>query len=189
MAHTKAFVSAKIAASADKVWDVLGGFNNLPAIMPKVIATSVLDRPGVVRTLTIKGASGKLHERLLKYDAKHRVQVYEVIDTPRNLVPFTDYTATIRVRQSASRSSTIEWSSRFKPKKGVTVAEARAFAHNVYETGIEGTKKKLGLATRKKKTAAKAKAKPTAKAKVKAKAKAKKKTSKTGARKPRAKKG
>jgi hypothetical protein len=183
MAHTKAFVSAKIAASADKVWDVLGGFNNLPAIMPKVIATSVLDRSGVVRTLTIKGASGKLHERLLKYDAKHRVQVYEVIDTPRNLVPFTDYTATIRVKQSASRSSTIEWSSRFKPKKGVTAAEARAFAHNVYETGIEGTKKKLGLATRKQKTATKAKAKPTAKAK------ATKKTSKTGARKTRAKKG
>jgi hypothetical protein len=183
MAHTKAYVSAKIAASADKVWDVLGGFNNLPAIMPKVIAKSELDRPGVVRTLTIKGASGKIHERLLKYDAKNYIQEYRVLDTPKNMVPFTDYTATIRVKQSSSRSSTIEWSSRFKPKKGVTEDEARAFAHNVYETGIEGTKKKLGLAKRKQKTAAKAEAKPTAKAK------AKKKTSKTTVRRTRAKKG
>ena len=149
MAFCRARVVAKIGASADKVWSELGAFNNLPALLPDVIASSKLDAKGVVRELKIKGQKGTLHERLLKYDSKTRIQSYEIIDEPNNMVPFTSYTAVIKVKPSSARSCTVEWSSRFEPKAGSSAAECRAFAHGVYEAGIGGTKALLGLKRKK----------------------------------------
>lgn len=148
MAVTRAKVVAKVGAAADRVWNEIAPFNNLTAIMPDAISKSTLDDKGVVRALKIRGRRGTLYERLLKYDSTTRVTRYEIIDDPDDLVPFTDYTATIRVKPASVRSCTVEWSSRFVPKSGQTKAECVEFAEGIYNAGIEGTKQVLGLRKR-----------------------------------------
>ena len=148
MAVTRAKVVAKVGASADRVWNEIAPFNNLPAIMGGVVSKSTLDRKGVVRALKIKGQRGTLYERLLKYDSATRAMSYDIIDDPDDLVPFIDYTATIRVKPASRRSCTVEWSSRFVPKRGHTKAECVEFVEAIYNGGIEGTKAVLGLGKR-----------------------------------------
>ena len=148
MAVTRAKVVAKVDASADRVWNEIAPFNNLPAIMGGTVSKSTLDSKGVVRALKIKGRRGTLYERLLKYDSATRVMSYDIIDDPDDLVPFTDYTATIRVKPASSRSCTVEWSSRFVPKPDHTKAECVEFVEAIYNGGIDGTRTVLGLGGR-----------------------------------------
>jgi hypothetical protein len=173
MAYSRASVSAKIGAPADDVWQHVGSFANLKAIGQGVITSCDVDKTGTIRKLRVKGVKGVITERLIKYDSQTRSQIYCIIDKPNNIVPFVNYTATIKVKPATARSCSIEWSSRFEPKKGETAKDCQAFALGVYDTGIGGVKKRLGLTKPKKKAAAKAKAKPKAKAKAKAKAKPK----------------
>ena len=182
MAYSRASVTAKIAAPADKVWELAGSFANLNAITVGVITSCDVDKTGTIRKIKVKGEKGTITEQLIKYDSQTMTQIYRILDKPNNIVPFKNYTATIKVK-ATGRSSTIVWSARFEPKKGQTAAGCQEIARGVYETGIAGVKKKLGLDKPKKKAAAKpkakpkatAKAKPRAKAKPKAKARAKKK--------------
>ena len=164
-----------------QVWQHIGSFANTKAITQGALTSCEMDKTGTVRKLKVKGAKGVITERLIKYDSQTHTQIYTIIDKPNNIVPFVNYTATIKVKASTARSSTIEWSSRFEPKKGQTAEGCRDFAHGIYNLGIGGVKKRLGLtkpqkkkAAAKKKAPAKAKAKkakPTAKSKVKARAK------------------
>jgi hypothetical protein len=178
MAYSRASVSIKVAAPTEKVWELVGSFANLKAITQGVIANCEMDKTGTIRKLKVKGAKGLITERLIKYDSQTLTQIYCIVDQPNNIVPFVDYTSTIKVRTITAKSCTIEWSSRFVPKKGQTVKDCQEFARGVYETGIGGVKDRLGLSAKKKKVAAKAKPKAKAKAAPKAKAKAKAKPKK-----------
>ena len=187
MAYSRASVTAKVAAPADKVWELVGSFANLKAITSGVVASCDLDKTGTIRKLKVKGAKGMIVERLVKYDSQTMTQVYCIVDKPNNIVPFVNYTSTIKVKKATARSCSIIWSSRFEPKKGQTVAGCQEFARGVYETGIGGVQQKLGLNKPKKKAAAKAKPKAKAKAKPKAKAKAKAKPKAKAKAKPKTK--
>jgi hypothetical protein len=187
MAYSRASVTAKVAAPADKVWELVGSFANLKAITSGVVASCDLDKTGTIRKLKVKGAKGMIVERLVKYDSQTMTQVYCIVDKPNNIVPFVNYTSTIKVKKATARSCSIIWSSRFEPKKGQTVAGCQEFARGVYETGIAGVQQKLGLNKPKKKAAAKAKPKAKAKAKPKAKAKAKAKPKAKAKAKPKTK--
>ncbi len=169
MAYSRASVTAKVGAPADTVWELIGSFANIKAIMQGVVTDCTVDKTGTVRKLKVKGEKGIVTERLVKYDSHTQTQIYSIIDKPNNIVPFVNYTAVIKVAPATSRSSTITWSSRFEPKKGQTAAGCREFARGIYDLGISGVKKKV---TAKKKVAAKVKAKPKAKAKSKPKKKA-----------------
>lgn len=166
MAYARASVTTKVGAPADKVWEHIGSFANLKSIMPGAITDCTIDRTGTVRKLKVKGVKGTVTERLVKYDSQTRTQIYSIIDKPNNIVPFVNYTATIRVTPATSRSSTVTWSSRFEPKKGQTASSCREFAQGIYDLGIGGVKKKVAT---KKKVTAKAKAKPKKKAPTKKK--------------------
>ena len=175
MAYSRAAVSVKVGAPADKVWEHIGSFANIKAITQGALASCEMDKTGTIRKLKVKGAKGVISERLIKYDSQTHTQIYTIIDKPNNIVPFVNYTATIRVKASTARSSTIEWSSRFEPKKGQTPEGCRDFAHGIYELAIGGVKKRLSSTKLKKKAAAKKKVSEKAKAKPKAKARARRK--------------
>ena len=145
MAYTRAKVVEEISASADRVFGEIGAFNNLPVTMAGTITRCTLDRKGVVRTLKVKGVKGTLDETLLKYDTATRVQTYTITADPDNMVPFGDYTATIKVKPITSRRCAVEWTSRFVPKKGKTKAECLEFVEHIYRTGIAGTREVLGV--------------------------------------------
>ena len=145
MAYTRAKVVEEISASADRVFGELGAFNNLPVIMAGAITRSTLNKKGTVRTLRIKGMKGTLDETLLKYDTATRTQIYRITDDPNDLVPFYDYTATIKVKPITSRRCQVEWTSRFMPKRGKTKAECIEFVGGIYRGGIQGTREVLGV--------------------------------------------
>ena len=145
MAYTRAKVVEEISASADRVFDEIGAFNNLTAIMPDAITRSTLNKKGNVRTLKVKGIKGTLDETLLKYDTATRTQVYRITADPDDMVPFQDYTSTIKVKPITSRRSAVEWTSRFVPKKGKTKAECLEFVEGIYRGGIQGTRDVLGV--------------------------------------------
>ena len=117
MAFMSVKVAERIAAPAGQVWELIGAFNGLTKIMPGLITSSELNPGGTVRKLKIAGAKKALQERLLKYDTATMTQVYEIVEAPNTPVPFVNYTATIRVKATSARACTVEWSSRFEPKK------------------------------------------------------------------------
>ena len=145
MAYTRAKVVEEISASADRVFGEIGAFNNLTVIMAGTITRSTLNKKGNVRTLKVKGVKGNLDETLLKYDTATRTQTYTITADPDDMVPFSDYTATIKVKPITSRRSQVEWTSRFVPKRGKTKAECIEFVEGIYRTGIAGTRKVLGV--------------------------------------------
>jgi hypothetical protein len=171
MANSRASVIAKVGAPADQVWEHIGSFANIKAITQGALTSCDIDKTGTIRKLRVKGVKGVITERLIKYDSQTRTQIYTIVDKPNNIVPFVNYTATIKVKETTARSSTIEWTSRFEPKKGQTAESCREFAHGIYDLGIGGVKKRLGLT----KAPAKKKASTKKKAPAKAKARAKKK--------------
>ncbi len=147
MAYTRAFFSEEIDAPADQVWSVLGAFNCLPAILPKLVAKSELDKTGLVRGLTIRDGDGRLYkryERLIKYDALTHTLVYRLIDRPRSRVPVRNYTATVKVKKITSGRCSVVWSGRFHPRHG-TPDEVRAQVERVFAAAIEGVKRKIGI--------------------------------------------
>jgi len=154
MAYSRASITIKVGAPADKVWEHIGSFANIKAIMQGAITDCAVDKTGTVRKLKVKGEKGVIAERLVKYDSQTRTQIYSIIDRPNNIVPFVNYTATIKVAPATPRSSTVTWSSRFEPKNGQTSADCREFALGIYNLGISGVKKKVAP---KKKSAAKSK--------------------------------
>jgi len=166
MAQTKAKVVGKVSAPASKVWEELGAFGNLGTVFPDVIKSCKLDTKGTVRTLKIAGVKKLLRERLVKYDANTRTQIYSIVDEPNTPVPFVNYVSTIKVKEVTSRSCTVVWSSAFDAKKGKSVEECQTFACGIYEGAIAGVRT-LVAPPKKKKKASGAKKKKASSAKKK----------------------
>ena len=183
MAITRVKVTERVAYPADKVWDYIGAFNGLPKTMRGLVTSSEFSRVSNVRRLKISGVRKQLSERLIRHDNVARVQTYEIVEETNTPVPMTNYTSTIKVKPISSRSCIVEWSSSFKPKRGVTKAECIDFVTGVYKTGIEGTRRALSSENSKSKNKVASSKRKTKMAKAPAK---KKKTA--AKRKPAAKK-
>ena len=81
-----------IPASADQVWQLIGGFNTLPDWLP-FIPNSELSDGGRVRTLQTADG-GVVVERLQAFDNEARTYSYSIEQAP---FPATDYLAKIKV--------------------------------------------------------------------------------------------
>ncbi|HXR02772.1 MAG TPA: SRPBCC family protein [Pseudomonas sp.] len=130
----KASASVRIPVSADKVWQLAGGFLSLPDWLP-LIAKSVSDQGGQVRHLTTQDGA-KISERLETFDNQGRTYSYSITQGP---FPVTDYLATLKVSADGDQASVVEWSGTFTPA-GVSDAEAEALFKGVYEGGLAALK-------------------------------------------------
>jgi hypothetical protein len=128
MATASAFID--IPASADEVWQLIGGFDTLPNWLP-FIPKSELSEGGRVRTLqTADGAV--VVERLQTFDNAAKTYSYSIEQAP---FPATDYLATLRV-EAQGQGARVTWSGRFTAK-GVTDAEVEALFDGIYKGGLE----------------------------------------------------
>ena len=119
-----------IPASADKVWQLIGGFNSLPDWLP-LIAQSELSEGGRVRSLrTADGA--EVVERLRTFDDGAKTYSYSIVQAP---FPATDYLATILV-ETQGEGARVTWSGRFAPQ-GVSEEEVVALFSGIYQGGLE----------------------------------------------------
>lgn len=119
-----------IPASADQVWQLIGGFNTLPDWLP-FIPKSGLSDGGRVRTLqTADGAV--VIERLQAFDNSGKTYSYSIEQAP---FPATDYLATIKV-EAQGQGARVTWSGRFNAK-GVSDEEVVALFSGIYQGGLE----------------------------------------------------
>jgi uncharacterized membrane protein len=114
-----ASISTENAAPAERVWAIVGGFENLPLWL-KVVASSTLDGGRVRRLVT--GDASVTVERLLSFDEAAKRFTYAHVTAPDQ---FTDYVATMIVNDVAVGQSRVTWSSSFTPA-GWSAAEAVA---------------------------------------------------------------
>lgn len=131
----KTLVSIEIPASADDIWQLMGGFDTLPDWLP-FIPKSVISEGGRVRSLTTSDG-GTVIERLEAFDNRQRSYTYSIIQAP---FPVVDYLSTITVvATDDSRISRVEWSGEFTPVN-VSDAEAKALFTGIYQDGLVALK-------------------------------------------------
>ncbi|APV37872.1 hypothetical protein PFAS1_00385 [Pseudomonas frederiksbergensis] len=128
MATASAFID--IPATAEQVWQLIGGFNSLPDWLP-FIPQSELSEGGRVRSLqTADGAV--VVERLEAFDNAGKTYSYSILQAP---FPATDYLATIRV-DAQGQGARVTWFGRFTPV-GVSDEDVVALFTGIYQGGLE----------------------------------------------------
>lgn len=123
----------ELAASADRVWQLIGGLGSLPDWIP-AISNLELSDGGRVRRFSLPGAA--FVERLMAFDEKGRTYSYAILESP---VPQKDYLSTIRVIDLGDAGARVEWTGTFTPL-GVTDEEVTAVFQKVYDDGLAALK-------------------------------------------------
>lgn len=134
MASTIASITLPVAA--DRVWQLIGGFNALPDWLP-YIPHSELSEGGRVRTLA-NPAGESIVERLETFNDKERYYSYSILKAP---FPARDYLATLRVTPQGDSASLVEWSGSFTPV-GVSEQEITQLFHGIYTDGLQALKER-----------------------------------------------
>ena len=127
-------LSARLAAPAEQVWDIVGNFNGMPAWHP-FVTNSVLEPAagGVGRRVSIVGGTGEpreLVERLRHYDAADRHFAYAIIAGP---APFRNYIGHFRILPDGADRCTFDYWSSFEPADGATAHDALERVRSFYE--------------------------------------------------------
>lgn len=131
----KVNMQTDLNVDAQKVWDLIGGFNTLPDWHPAV-EKSELNEEGSMRKLNLVGG-GEIIEKLEKIDDNERVYTYSIVNSP---LPVANYTATIRVKDNGEGNSSVEWSSEFSAD-GAPENEAIKAIQGIYQAGFDHLKK------------------------------------------------
>lgn len=136
MAKATAFID--LNTDADKVWQLIGGFDSLPDWLP-FIPQSALSEGGRVRTL--KSVDGDtIIERLLDFNEAGRSYSYTILQGP---APVRDYQSTLRVAAgSDGKGARVEWFGSFTPE-GISDAEATTLFTGIYVDGLAALKQSL----------------------------------------------
>ena len=131
-------VSVEIPASAERVWQVIGGFDALPDWLP-YIPVSISSDGGRVRSLE-NDEGGMIVERLEAFDQRKRSYSYSIIEAP---FPITDYIATLAVHEGPEGvGARVEWSGTFRPV-GVSDTEAETLFHGIFTDGLAALKQTM----------------------------------------------
>jgi len=130
---------AVLPVSAAKTWNTIRRFDGLHQWHPAIAATELksgkADAKGAVRVLkTADGAA--VTEELLGHDDKLMTYSYRMTDTP---LPVADFKSTIKVTALPSGSS-VEWTSSFKAKDGVSDGDAKKMVAGFHQAGLEKLK-------------------------------------------------
>ena len=118
-----------IPASADQVWQLIGGFNSLPDWLP-MVTRSELSEGGRLRTLRTDDGT-VIVERLETFD--HAAKTYSS-SRAQSPFPVKDYLATLSV-EALGDGSRVRWSGLFTPV-GVSEVEAQELFKGVYQVGL-----------------------------------------------------
>lgn len=145
----KVVSTIEINAPADKVWAVIGNFQDMgwhPAF-EKTEGTGGND-VGATRKLTLKGGA-TIDEKLIKYSAEDKSVAYEITAVDVKVVPVTNYASTLSVRGTADKSI-VEWKGAFyrgyvnnDPPPELSDEAAVKAITGVYQDGLAALKKKL----------------------------------------------
>jgi hypothetical protein len=139
----------EINAPADKVWAVIGNFQDMgwhPAFA-KTEGSGGNDADAT-RKLTTTGG-GVISEKLTKYNADAKSYSYEITEVDVKVVPVANYSSTISVSGSGDKS-TVEWKGAFyrgflnnDPPPELSDEAAVKAITGVYKDGLAALKTKI----------------------------------------------
>lgn len=145
----KVVETIEINAPADKVWAVIGNFQDMgwhPAFA-KTEGTGGNDA-NATRKLTL-ASGGTIEEKLNKYDTDGKSLSYEITSVDVKVVPVSNYSSTISVKGDGDKS-TVEWKGAFyrgyvnnDPPPELSDEAAVKAITGVYKDGLAALKKKL----------------------------------------------
>jgi Polyketide cyclase / dehydrase and lipid transport len=139
----------EINAPVDKVWAVMGNFQDMSWLPPikKTEGTGGND-VGAKRTLTL-GEGQTIAEQLNKYSAENHSYSYEISAVDTKVLPVTNYSSTISVSDAGGKS-VVEWKGAFyrgytlnDPPPEMNDEAAVKAVTGVYQAGLEALKKKV----------------------------------------------
>ena len=127
----QASAAIDIPASANEVWQLIGGFNSLPDWIGYILKSELSEGGRVRHLANPQGES--IVERLEKFDNTARSYSYSIIEAP---FPITEYLSTLQVKPSADgKRALVEWSATFTPT-GVSDTEASQIVQVIFEDGL-----------------------------------------------------
>ena len=136
---TKVSLSAKIGVSAERLWDMVGGFHSISDWHPAIEKCDIEeDGKTTLRRLTLAGG-GEIVERLEQSDDE-RSYSYSILSSP---LPIDNYQSTIRVHEDEDGNAIVDWSSEFD-SAGAPESEAIAIIEGIYSAGFDNLKKTFG---------------------------------------------
>jgi hypothetical protein len=145
----KVVQSVEINAPADKVWAVIGNFQDMswhPAI-GKTEGSGGNDA-GAKRMLTLK-SGGRIDEAMTAYSAEQKSYAYEITAVDVKTLPVSNYSSSIRVTEDGGKSK-VEWKGAFyrgyvnnDPPPELSDEAAVAAVGTVYKSGLDALKAKV----------------------------------------------
>jgi hypothetical protein len=139
----------EINAPADKVWAVIGNFQDM-SWHPAIAKTEGKGGNDVnaTRTLTLK-SGGTIEEQLDKYNATDHFYAYEITKVDVKVLPINDYSSRITVTANGDKS-TVEWHGAFyrgymlnDPPPELSDEVAVNAVAGIYKDGLAALKKKI----------------------------------------------
>lgn len=140
----------EIAAPAEKVWAVVGNFQDL-SWLPAVAKTEGTgdNEPGkATRHITLKNG-GEIDELLTKYDAKDFSLAYRIEKVDVKVLPVNNYSSTLTVKPQGD-TSVVEWKGAFyrgfpnnDPPPELSDEAALAAVTGLYKSGLAALKEKV----------------------------------------------
>ncbi len=151
--------TVEIAAAPDKVWKVMGDFQDMSWV-PGVKSTTGTggnttdpknnDNEVAHRTITLD-SGGQITEGLYRYDAAEHLYSYRIDKVDIHVLPVNDYSSTIKVEPSGDgKGSTVTWRGAFyrgymnnDPPPDLDDAASQAAVRKIYQAGLANLKKKV----------------------------------------------
>ena len=142
--------SVEINAPADRVWAVIGNFQDM-SWLPPVEKTEGTGGNEVkaTRTLTLKGGATVLEE-LAKYDAAKMTYMYRIDKVDVKTLPVNDYSSTIEVEAEGAGKTKVTWRGAFyrgymnnDPPSDLNDEASKKAVSGLYRTGLDNVKAKV----------------------------------------------
>ncbi len=139
----------EINAPAEKVWAVLGKFDDL-SWHPLIGKTEGQggNKPDATRTLTLK-SGGTMDEKLLKHSDADKTYSYEITKVDVKVLPVENYSASFKVSGEGDKS-TVEWKTAFyrgyannDPPPELSDEAAVKAITDMVKAGLDGLKAKV----------------------------------------------
>jgi hypothetical protein len=145
----KATETVEINAPADKVWAVIGNFQDMswhPAVA-KLEGNGGNDA-NATRTLTLT-SGGTIEEKLIQNDPAKKLYKYEITKVDPKFLPVNNYSSTLSVKGEGDKS-TVEWKGAFyrgfmnnDPPPELSDEAAVKAVKGVYRGGLDALKQKV----------------------------------------------
>ena len=142
----KVYRSAVLNAPADKVWDLVRNFNDLPKWHPAIASSEIEqnlppDSVGCVRRFQLVDDGGMIREQLLALADDTRSFTYSILESP---MPVDNYVAVMRFTPITMGNKTFaEWTAEFDVTSGPPEETELHIGDNVFAGGFEALNKKL----------------------------------------------